>query len=91
MTLALPIDFASHDLPFLQKNIQIFLFTYQVPLITIFTQVRQFISYCDVVKCVFLFVGFISDKASKKLQELHHTFTLSSTNRDEMISLSCES
>ena len=54
-------------------------------------QVRQFTSYCDGVKCVFLFVGFISNKASKKLQELRHTFTLSSTHRDEMIYLNCES
>ena len=85
MILALPIDFALHDLLFLQKHIQIFLFTYQVPLITIFMQVRQFTCYCDVVKCVFCSVGFISNKASKKSQELHHTLTLSSTNREGMI------
>ena len=36
---------------------------------------RRFTSYCDVEKCVFLFVGFISNKALKKSQEIHHTLT----------------
>ena len=57
-----------------QKNIQTFLFTYQVPFIAIFMQVRQFTSHCDVIKCVFLFMGFIANKVGtpKKTQKVQN-------------------
>ena len=50
-----------------------------------------FTSYCEVMKCVFLFVGFVANKDSKKSRELHHTFTLFRIIREGMISLNRES
>ena len=70
VTLALPKQCLAWLL-FPSKNSKIFLFTHQVEFIAVLRCDRLLLIRCELIKCVFLFLRFMVNKASKKSRALH--------------------
>ena len=89
VTLALPKQCLAWLL-FPSKNSKIFLFIHQVEFIAVLRCDLLLLIQCELIKCVFLFLRFMVNKASKKSRALTWSVTFSRTIREGMISLNRE-